>query len=113
MMAAIDHDRDELPAPIADALVDVGVKPEIATLLRIISDFAQNRDARIGGNASNLPRVEQWPLKSALPSNISYEVARKACERGELGQKIGGRWFMSSQELARWIAQTGRGKRGA
>ena len=58
------------------------------------------------------PIVEMWPLKGLLPTHIGYEVARRACERGELvAKKPGGRWFCTEAAMATWIASTGRGKK--
>jgi predicted site-specific integrase-resolvase len=73
-MIAVDQDDRELPAPIAE------------------------------------PIVEMWPLKAMLPVGISYETARRHAEAGTLrgAAKVGGRWFVSREDLRRWLASTGR-----
>jgi hypothetical protein len=108
-MMAIQRDDDELPAPIAEALVDVGLSPEISVLMNLIESFPRlQAEARATPSATQ-GVIEQWPLKFLLPSHIAYETARKCAERGELhAQKVGGRWFSCAGNIEMWLRTTGR-----
>jgi hypothetical protein len=111
MMAAIDRDDDELPAPIAEALVDAGLVPQVETLLKIITDFAEARAKGSQKTEGLGDVVECFPLNAFLPSGVSYEVARRAAVRGTLrASLIGARWFATEANVRVWLAATGRGK---
>jgi hypothetical protein len=109
---AIQRDDDELPAPIAEALVDVGLAPEAATLKELIASLP-----RLLTDAKRVAELEreveqrrvQWPLTPLLPIHVSPETGRKCAERGELhAQKIGGRWFSCVDNVENWLRATGR-----
>jgi len=112
-MIAVDHRDDALPEPIAEQMEAAGLAPEVAVLQKIIAEFAEAR-ARAGHaeNADNvhvLPQGELFPLKGLLPIGLNYEVARRAAVARALGAvPIGGRWFVSKEELERWIARKGK-----
>jgi hypothetical protein len=89
-----------------------GLKPELGVLLDLIGNFPRIQ-AEAAAKIDRGDAVEQcWPLKGLLPSDVGYEVARRACEGGDLvAQKIGGRWFAAKAEVASWLAATRRGER--
>jgi len=104
-----------LPAEIADAMEAAGFPPEVPTLMEIIEDFARAKaEARTKAErVAELERSaeESWPLKAVVPLSVRYEDARRAAEAGRLGAiKIGGRWFCTKAEMARWVAAHGRGR---
>jgi hypothetical protein len=111
MIAAIDRDDDELPAPIAEQMQAAGLAPEVAVLANLIESFpALLADAK---RVAELEReIEhrrvQWPLTPLLPVHVSEETGRKCAERGELGQKIGGRWYACISDVEGWLRSTGR-----
>jgi hypothetical protein len=105
----------DLPQEIAQEMEAVGLKPEIVTLLRIISDFPRlqaEARARTEIGVSKTPISEKWPLKGLVPTHVSYETARKAAVRGTLRAKLTGkRWFATEDDFAEWLAKTGRNRR--
>ena len=111
-MMAIERDDDELPAPIAEALVDVGLAPEAATLKELIASLPRlltdaKRVVELEREAEN--RRLQWPLLGLIPSHVNAEVARRAAAQGLLvAERIGGRWFASVSSVETWLQQTGR-----
>jgi hypothetical protein len=105
-----------LPPEIAEKMTAVGFSPQVATLIEIIENFARAQaDARTKAErVAELERAaeEMWPLKGLVPLGVSYENARRAAERGVLGStRVGGRWFCTKAEMARWVAATGRRQR--
>jgi hypothetical protein len=103
-MIAVDHRDDELPEVLTEQMVDAGLAPQISVLQAIVAEFVR---ARADTGTKAVPVTEQWPLKSSLPIGANYEVARRACERGELGRKVGRLWFVTSEEMQRWLAHKG------
>jgi hypothetical protein len=115
MMAVQRDDDDELPAPIAEALVDVGLAPEAATLKELIASIPslladRKRVAALEREVKQ--RRVQWPLTALVPMHVDPETARKSAERGGDGdliaEKIGGRWFASVDNMESWLARTGK-----
>jgi hypothetical protein len=108
--------NQSLPPEIAEKMAAAGFSPQVATLVEIIEDFARAQaDARAkAARVAELERAaeEMWPLKRLLPLGESYELARRAAERGVLGAtRVGGRWFCTNAEMERWVAATGRRQR--
>jgi hypothetical protein len=104
-----------LPSEIAEKMTAAGFAPQVATLVEIIEDFARAQaDARAKAKrVAELERAadEMWPLKRLVPLGESYEKARRAAERGLLSAtKVGGRWFCTNADMARWVAETGRSR---
>jgi hypothetical protein len=102
-----------LPPEIAEKMTAAGFSPQVATLVEIIEDFARAQaEARAkAARVAELERAaeEMWPLKRLVPLGESYEIARRAAERGVLGAtRVGGRWFCTEAEMERWVAATGR-----
>ena len=105
-----------LPPEIAEKMTAAGFSPQVATLVEIIENFARAQaDARAKAvRVAELERAaeEMWPLKRLVPLGESYEIARRAAERGVLGAtRVGGRWFCTKAEMERWVAATGRRQR--
>ncbi|SHG08564.1 hypothetical protein [Bradyrhizobium erythrophlei] len=102
-----------LPPEIAEKMTAAGFSPQVATLVEIIEDFARAQ-AEVRAKAARVAELERaaeemWPLKRLLPLGESYELARRAAERGVLGAtRVGGRWFCTKAEMERWVAATGR-----
>jgi hypothetical protein len=102
-----------LPPEIAEKMTAAGFSPQAATLVEIIEDFARAQ-AEARANAARVVELERateemWPLKRLVPLGESYEKARRAAERGLLSAtKVGGRWFCTKADMARWVATTGR-----
>ena len=105
-----------LPPEIAEKMTAAGFSPQVATLVKIIDNFARAQaEARAkAARVTELERAaeEMWPLKRLVPLGGSYEIARRAAERGVLGAtRVGGRWFCTKVEMERWVAATGRRQR--
>src|ERR1700761_7205366 len=101
--APITH--QSLPPEIAEKMTTAGFSPQVATLVEIIENFARAQaDARAkAARVVELERAaeEMWSLKGLLPLGESYELARRAAERGVLGAtRVGGRWFCTKAEMA-------------
>jgi hypothetical protein len=102
-----------LPPEIAEKMTAAGFSPQVATLVEIIDNFARAQ-AEARAKAARVAELERgaeemWPLKRLVPLGKSYEIARRAAERGVLGAtRVGGRWFCTEAEMERWIAATGR-----
>jgi UDP-3-O-[3-hydroxymyristoyl] glucosamine N-acyltransferase len=108
--------EQSLPPEIAEKMTAAGFTPQVATLVKIIENFARAQaDARAkAARVAELERSaeEMWPLKRLVPLGESYEIARRAAERGVLGAtRVGGRWFCTEAEMERWVAATGRRQR--
>jgi hypothetical protein len=101
---AVARKPDALPAAVAAKLTAAGYSPEVATLIRIIDDFTQQRREQ----AAKLDDEPQ-PLKQVVPDGVSYERARRAAEAGRLvAEKIGAtRWSCTPSAMAGWLASIG------
>ncbi len=104
-----------LPPEISEKMEAAGLPPQIPTLLQIIENFSrQQAEAR---EKTELERAAQqrrvmWPLKGRVPTHVPYETARKAAERGTLvATKVGGRWFVTDDDMQNWLAATARQRR--
>src|SRR5882757_231041 len=104
-----------LPLEIAEKMMAAGFSPLVATLVEIIENFARAQ-AEARAKAERVAELERaaeamWPLKRLVPLGESYEKARRAAERGLLSAtKVGGRWFCTKADMARWVAETGRSR---
>jgi len=111
MMADPAHNVDLPPAEIADALEAAGL-PRNSTMMDIIVEFLRMKEAGLRPERVTGPERDPepaFPLKALLPLNVSYRGGLEAAERGVLRAfKIRGRWFCTKQEMARWLAMTGR-----
>ena len=105
-----------LPPEIADAMETAGFSPEASTLMQIIADFkeAKSDASAAAARAAELERDAEimWPLKMIVPLKIRYEDARRAADAGRLkASKVGGRWFCTEADMARWAPTSRRGQR--
>ncbi len=104
-----------LPPEIAEKMEAVGLPPQMPTLLQIIENFSRLKvEAREKAELEPAaePRKDMWPLKVRVPTHISYETARRAAERGTLvATKVGGRWFVTDDDVQNWLAATARQRR--
>jgi hypothetical protein len=93
-----------LPPEVADALENAGYSAEIESLLRIISDFAQQQ--RIKSFEQSETKA---PLKTLLPDDVKYERARRAAEAGRLeAEKVGKtRWRCTPRAMTAWLRAIG------
>lgn len=98
-----------LPLEIAERMESAGFSPQVETLMQIITDY-RRLQAEARAKAERVTEIEEmWPLKGLVPIGVEYEQARRAAERGHLvASKVGGRWFCTEAEMARWVAATGR-----
>ena len=106
----------DLPPEIADAMEAAGFSPKVSTLMSIIADFkaAKAAASAAAARATELERDAEimWPLKMIVPLKIRYEDARRAADAGRLkATKVGGRWFCTEADMARWAPTSRRGQR--
>jgi hypothetical protein len=108
--------KNDLPPEITDAMEAAGFSPRAATLLQIIEEFKEAKAAASAATArvAKLERDAEimWPLKMIVPLKIRYEDARRAADAGRLkATKVGGRWFCTEADMARWAPTSRRGQR--
>jgi hypothetical protein len=104
----------KLPTEIAQKMEAEGLVPQITVLMEIIEGFgrlrAEARENPAQAHAAK-PRVPMWPLKRRLPLYVPYDKALKAANRGTLiATKVGGRWFVTDDDVQNWLAATGQAR---
>jgi transposase InsO family protein len=104
-----------LPPEIAERMQSAGFSPRAETLMQIITDYRRlQAEAREKAELERTaePRKIMWPLKVRLPLHVLYETSRRAAERGTLvATKVGGRWFVTDDDMQNWLAATARQRR--